>query len=43
VVSMPCRYLHSMVTMLSLNDFDKMVQLMQATLRDLTPDAADVN
>ncbi len=39
VVSMPCRYLHSMVTMLSLNDFDKVIRLMQATLRDLTPDA----
>ena len=43
VVSMPCRYLHSMATMLSLNDFDTVVQLMQATLRDLTPDAADAN
>jgi tetrahedral aminopeptidase len=43
VVSMPCRYLHSMVTMLSLNDFDKVVQLMRATLQDLTPDAADAN
>jgi endoglucanase len=39
VVSTPCRYLHAACGMMSLNDWDNGLQLMQAALQDLTPDA----
>ncbi len=38
VVSTPCRNLHSMANLLSLSDWDKTLQLMQATLQRVTPD-----
>ena len=34
-VSVPCRYIHSPVALLSLNDFDHAVELMKAALLDL--------
>jgi endoglucanase len=34
-VSVPCRYIHTPVSMLSLEDFDSTVKLMKATLRAL--------
>jgi putative aminopeptidase FrvX len=37
-VSVPCRYIHAPVSLLSLNDFDHLVALMKATLSAL-PDA----
>jgi endoglucanase len=36
-VSVPCRYIHSPVCMLSKQDLDDTVRLMAATLRRLTP------
>lgn len=38
VVSTPCRNLHSMANLMSLNDYDKTLQLMRATLQRLTPE-----
>jgi endoglucanase len=38
VVSVPCRYIHGPVGLMSLNDFDNLVALMKATLHAL-PDA----
>jgi len=35
-VSVPCRYIHSPASILSLNDFDHTVQLMKAVLHKLT-------
>ena len=37
-VSVPCRYIHSPVARLSLDDFDNTVKLMSESLRRLTPD-----
>lgn len=37
-VSVPCRYIHSPVSLLSKADFENTVKLMAATLRRLTPD-----
>jgi putative aminopeptidase FrvX len=34
-IAVPCRYIHSPVSILSLNDFDHLVTLMKATLRTL--------
>ena len=38
VVSTPCRNLHSMANLMSLNDYDKTLRLMRATLQRLTPE-----
>ena len=38
IVSTPCRNLHSMANLLSLSDYDKALQLMQAALQRITPD-----
>lgn len=37
-VSVPCRYIHSPVARLSLDDFDNTVRLMRESLKRLTPD-----
>ncbi len=37
-VSVPCRYIHSPVSILSKSDFDHTVRLMAAALRRMTPD-----
>jgi len=37
-VSVPCRYIHSPVSRLSLDDFDNTVKLMRESLKRLTPD-----
>lgn len=38
VVSTPCRNLHSMANLMSLNDYDNTLRLVRATLQRLTPD-----
>jgi tetrahedral aminopeptidase len=38
VISMPCRYIHSPVAFLSLDDYDNHVKLVQATLKRITAD-----
>ena len=37
-VAVPCRYIHSPVSRLSLDDFDNTVRLMRESLKRLTPD-----
>jgi endoglucanase len=37
-VAVPCRYIHSPVARLSLDDFENTVKLMRESLRRLTPD-----
>jgi endoglucanase len=37
-VAVPCRYIHSPVARLSLDDFDNTVRLMRASLKRLTPE-----
>ena len=37
-MSVPCRYIHSPVARLSLDDFENTVRLMRESLKRLTPD-----